>query len=119
MNEPAGTPAGEGSHASLEAALAGYEQSGPAVSCVNRRDLGSNRSAGEGAIIFEGRTRSRIWVNRPAGGCPSLEFNRTLITSAPSSQLCSGDIARVVDLGSSVEHGGCALGEFTPYRRRR
>ena len=119
MNEPAETYAREGGKTSLAAELAGYEQSGPAVSCVNRRYLGSNRSAGEGAIIFRGQTRNQIWVNRPPGGCPSLDFNRTLITNAPSSQLCRGDIAQVVDLGSQVTHGGCALGDFTPYRRRR
>ena len=119
MSDPTDMSSGESGYTNLAAALDGYEQSGPPVSCVNRRFLGSNRPAGEGAIIFEGATRGRLWVNRPRAGCPSLNFNRTLITNSPSSQLCSGDIAQVVDLGSQVQHGACALGEFTPYRRRR
>ena len=118
-SEPIDTHSGDAGQTSLAEALAGYEQSGPPVSCVNRRFLGSNRSAGEGAIVFRGQTRNQLWVNRPAGGCPSLDFNRTLVTKAPSTQLCRGDIAQVVDLGSQVTHGGCALGDFTPYRRRR
>lgn len=101
----------------LSAALAGYEQSGPPVSCVNQRDLRGNRSVGEGAIIFDGPSSTTLWVNRPAGGCPSLDFGRALVTHTTTSQLCSGDIATVADLTAHVNYGGCGLGEFTPYRR--
>ena len=119
MNDPAETRMAESDRASLAAALEGYEQAGPAVSCVNQRDLQGNRSAGEGAIVFQGRTNGMLWVNRPAGGCPSLNWGRTLVTRTPSTQLCRGDIANVVDLGSGGQYGGCGLGDFTPYRRVR
>jgi hypothetical protein len=104
------------SEAKLAAELHNYEQSGPPVSCVSQRDLGGNRSAGD-AIVFSGRTRSTLYVNRPAGGCPDLNFGRALIIRTTSTQLCRGDIATVFDPISRSEFGGCGLGDFTPYRR--
>ncbi|HEY0411814.1 MAG TPA: DUF6491 family protein [Allosphingosinicella sp.] len=103
--------------AQLSTALEGYEPAGPPVSCVNMRDLRGNRSAGETAIIFDG-IGDRIWVNRPAGGCPDLSFNRALQVKATSSQLCRGDIATVFEPASGVTYGGCGLDDFQPYRRR-
>ncbi len=102
--------------AKLSAELKGYEQSGPSVSCVSRRDLAGNRSAGESAIIFDGRGHTKF-INRPAGGCPDLGLGRALVTRTTGSQLCRGDIATVFDPVSGVEFGGCGLGDFTPYKR--
>ena len=89
---------------------------GEPVPCVNLRDLRGNRSAGEGAIIFEGPSRRTIYVNRPAGGCPDLSFGRALQTRAFSTRLCRGDIATVFDPVSGISYGSCGLGDFTPYR---
>ena len=104
-----------GDEAKLTAQLAGYEPDGPPVTCVNLRDLDGNRSAGE-AIVFDGRG-GRKWVNRPAGGCPSLEFGRALRTRTSTGRLCRGDIATVFDPVARTEYGGCGLGDFEPYRR--
>jgi len=103
--------------AKLAAQLSGYEPAGPPVSCVNQRDLGGNRSAGDGAIVFTGRVGGTRWVNRPAGGCPELSFGRALVTRTSSSQLCRGDIVTILEPVSGTEHGGCGLGDFEPYRR--
>ena len=102
--------------ASLASQLRGYEPAGPPVQCVNSRDLMGNRSAGETAIVFSGRG-GRLWVNRPAAGCPDLKSFRALRTRTPGTRLCRGDIATVFDPLSRVEYGGCGLGEFEPYRR--
>ena len=102
--------------AALVQELSGRVQSGPSVSCVSQRDLRSNRSVGEGAIIFDG-PGNLIYVNRPPAGCPDMRLGRTLITRTTSSRLCAGDIVTVADLVSGSEYGGCGLGEFTPYRR--
>ncbi|HEX8579241.1 MAG TPA: hypothetical protein VIA98_03450 [Allosphingosinicella sp.] len=102
----------------LAGELSNYRQSGQPVSCVNLRNVRGNHSAGEGAIVFEG-TGNRLWVNRPAGGCPDLRGDRTLITRTPSGQLCRGDIVRVTELTSGIDYGSCGLGDFTPYERRR
>jgi hypothetical protein len=103
--------------ARLSAQLADYEPDGPPVSCVNMRNLDGNRSF-DGAIVFDG-SGGRKWVNRPAGGCPSLEFGRALRTRTSSSQLCRGDIVSVFDPVSGSEYGGCGLADFEPYRRVR
>jgi hypothetical protein len=105
--------------AKLDSALAGYAQSGPAVSCVNERDLHGNKSAGENAIVFEGPTSATLWVNHPPGGCPELDLGRAMVIRTPSSRLCAGDIADVVDPVARISYGACGLGEFTPYRRVR
>ena len=120
----AGCAAGEPSaemradgEARLAVELRDYAQSGPDVSCVNLRQLGGNRSAGEGAVIFDG-TGGRLWVNRPANGCPVLGSGRALQVRTPTGQLCRGDIAIVFDPVTGMEYGGCGLGDFTPYKRR-
>jgi hypothetical protein len=102
--------------ARLAADLRGYEQAGPPVSCVNERDLGGNHSAGD-AIVFNGRTSSMLYVNRPIAGCPELGSDRALIVRTSTSRLCRGDIATVFDPVSRAQYGGCGLGDFTPYRR--
>jgi hypothetical protein len=104
------------SQAQLSTRLAGYEPDGPPVSCVNMRDLRGNKSAG-GAIVFEGTGRGRLWVNNPPGGCPDLGYGRALRTTTPTTQLCRGDIASVVDTVSGFQDGACGLGDFQPYRR--
>jgi hypothetical protein len=102
--------------AAISTALRDYEPAGPPVTCVQMRQLAGNKSAGD-AIIFEGTTRERLWVNRPAGGCPDLR-DHALVTRTSSDQLCRGDIATVLDPVSRVTYGGCGLGDFQPYRRR-
>ena len=103
--------------ARLAAELRGYEQTGPAESCVSLREIRGNHSVGERAIVFEGRG-DRVWVNRPRAGCPDLRHTRALRTETTTSQLCRGDIATIFDPTTGMEFGACGLGEFTPYRRR-
>ena len=96
-------------------ALAG-RTAGEPMSCVSLRDLGNNRSLGENAILFDG-PGDLVYLNRPSGGCRSLDFGRALTTRTTSGQLCRGDIAHVFDPATGIEYGGCALGDFVPYRR--
>ena len=102
----------------LAAAIAG-RTAAPAQNCVSTRDLGGNRSAGEGAIIFDGMSRNVIYVNRPPAGCPEIRSGDALRTRTTSTQLCAGDIAEVFDPVSGFSRGACGLGQFTPYRRLR
>ncbi len=90
---------------------------GPPISCVNRRLLRGNRSAGEGAIIFGDVGDRVLYVNNPPAGCPELNSGRALQTQSPSTQLCRGDIVSVFDPLTGFSHGSCGLGDFTPYRR--
>src|SRR3954471_19963619 len=77
MTEP--SEADRSAHeAALSHALAGYEPAGPPTDCVDMLQLGGNKSAGE-AIVFEGKTGGRLWVNHaPGGGCPDLNNGRAL-----------------------------------------
>jgi hypothetical protein len=99
----------------LDEALAG-RTAGPPVACVNQRLLRGNRTFGEGVILFEA-AGGILYVNRPAGGCPGLQFGRTLVMRSTIGQMCRGDIASVLDPVSGTEFGGCGLGDFVPYRR--
>lgn len=58
-----------------------------------------------------------VYVKRPTGGCPGLDFGRALSTRNTSSTLCRGDVVTVFDPISGTQYGGCSLGHFTPYRR--
>lgn len=106
------------SESRLSAELAGRE-AGPTVSCVRSQDLGDNRSVGEGALIFEGRTRNVLYVNRPPAGCPELRHGMALKTRTITNRLCRGDIVEVFDPLTGFSRGACGLGDFTPYRRLR
>ena len=103
----------------LAAALANYTQSGPPADCVSEHELGDHRSAGDSAIIFNGRTSYRLWVNRPSGGCSDLNRGLALVIRTPMDRLCRGDIAQVVDPVARIPYGSCVLGDFTPYQRVR
>lgn len=62
----------------------------------------------------DGRT---VYVNQPLGGCGRLgSGNYALVTRTFGSELCRGDIAQVVDTGSRMFAGSCAMGDFIPYR---
>lgn len=105
------------SEAKLAVELRDYQPSGVPVSCVPLRNLGGNRSAGEGAVVFG--TGSRVWVNRPPAGCPLIREGRAVTLRTTGSQICRGDIVGVVDTLSGIHYGSCGLGDFEPYTRRR
>lgn len=101
--------------AALEKAIAG-KVAGKPVSCISLRDIDRSQIIGENAIIYRIST-NRFYVNKPRGGCPNLRDGRALITRIPTDRLCSGDIARVVDVTLGFEGAACTLGDFTPYTK--
>jgi hypothetical protein len=103
--------------AALEKVLTG-KVSGKPVSCITLSQADRSQIIGENAIIYR-VSSNRLFVNKPRGGCSGLREGRTIITRTPTSQLCSGDIARVVDLPSGFEGASCILGEFTPYTKAK
>jgi hypothetical protein len=103
--------------AALEKAIAG-KVAGKPVSCISLRDIDRSQNIGENAIIYRIST-NRFYVNKPRGGCSGLRDGRALITRIPTDRLCSGDVARVVDLTLGFEGAACILGDFTPYTKAR
>ncbi len=99
--------------------LRGRVQSGAPLNCVPARTLRGNRSVGEGAIIFRTVGSDLVYVNRPPAGCPEIRPSRAITLSSPSTNICAGDIASVIDPVQRFTFGSCSLGQFTPYRRAR
>ena len=97
------------------AALAG-RTAGKPISCVRLRDVRSSEIVDETAIIYK-LSGKRWLVNFPDGGCASLRPGRVTVTSTPSTNLCRGDIARIIDPPTPIEYGSCGLGSFVPYTR--
>lgn len=108
-------PVGPSAEARLAAELEGLVPEEP-VSCVSLRQLGGNKSIGEGVILFEG-IGSTVYVNRPPAGCPVIRPGRALRVRTTTSNLCVGEIVSVWDPVSGTDFGSCGLGEFVPYRR--
>ena len=98
----------------LDKLLAGYTEQKP-VDCINQ--MPTNRSetiSGIGIVYTVGTTR---YVNRFSDACPQLTDDRILVTRTYGTQLCRGDIARIVQQQFPMEYGPCIFAQFTPYRR--
>lgn len=67
-------------------------------------------------LFHDGRT---VYVQNPRGGCSGLGSGaNTLVTRQfGTTQLCSGDINRVVDLQTGMSGGSCVFSQFVPYTR--
>jgi hypothetical protein len=105
-----------GAPPSAVAAAVRGRTAGPPVSCISRVGLRSTRAIA-GALVFEGRG-GVLYVNEGVAGCGALAFGRAIRTAGPTARLCRGDIVTAFEPVSGMEFGGCALGEFVPYRRR-
>nr|WP_314442255.1 hypothetical protein [uncultured Sphingomonas sp.] len=88
---------------------------GKAVSCLptyRRNDL---VVIDENTILFRDGS-NRVWRNDFKGPCNGLGRPGTaLLTRQFSSNLCSGEIAQVIDTSQGFTVGSCALGDFVPY----
>ncbi|MGL5838651.1 MAG: DUF6491 family protein [Sphingorhabdus sp.] len=59
-----------------------------------------------------------VYKNRLRSACPGLaRDNDIIVTERFSSQLCRGDLIRLVDRTSGIPGPVCSLGEFVPYRK--
>lgn len=89
---------------------------GRTLGCIPLGTIRSSEIVDREAIIYKQSAR-RWFVNMPPGGCPPLRRGRTLVTQTSSSQLCSGDIVRIVDPPTPIDLGACGLGGFVEYTR--
>ena len=101
--------------ASAIAAATQGRAAGDPVSCISTVGLRDTRTVA-GAIIFAG-PGGILYVNEGLGGCHALAHGRAIRTRTPSTRLCRGDIVTAFEPVSGMEFGGCALGDFVPYRR--
>lgn len=92
---------------------------GPSVSCLPPFRTNDMIVIDDDTILFR-EGRNRVWRNDPPGGCsPMGGPGYTLVFRSIGSQMCRGDIVRIVDLGSGIGAGSCSLGDFVPYVRQR
>jgi hypothetical protein len=100
--------------AQLTKMLAGKVAGAP-LNCLPSLRADNMTVIDDNTVLFrDGRTVYRNDFN--GLGCNRLGNGYTLVTRTTGSSLCSGDIAQVVDLASGMQIGGCAFGEFVPYR---
>jgi hypothetical protein len=95
--------------------LLGDKVAGAPVNCLPTRNNGMV-AVDDNTILFR-VGRNTFYRNDPPGGCPGIgRGTKALVTRTPSSALCSGDIATVVDVPGKTTVGHCTLGDFVPYR---
>lgn len=59
-----------------------------------------------------------IYVNNLRGSCPGLARDTDImVTQVYGSQLCDGDLVKLVDRTSGMPGPVCSLGQFTPYTK--
>ena len=100
--------------AQLQKMLAG-KVAGKPMTCLPSLRADNMTVIDDNTVLFrDGRT---VYRNDFGGlGCNRLSAGYTLVTKTTGSNLCSGDIGQVVDLANGMAIGGCAFGDFVPYR---
>ena len=97
------------------ARMLGGHATGPAIHCLNPRDIQGQTLVNESVIVFETRGR-KYYRNDIVPSCPAIKPDRAIVTrSFGSSNICEGDIFDVFDPVSRIGFGGCSFGAFTPY----
>ena len=101
-----------------EMALAGKVPQRP-ISCLPHYRANDMRTIDENTILF--RNGSTTYFAHMRGGCNGLGSGSYALVTRQfgTADLCSGDIAQVVDTVNGTSVGSCVWGEFTPYVRPR
>src|SRR3954453_7716838 len=86
------------------------------ISCLPHYRSGDMRTIDEDTILFRDGSR-RVYVAHMQGGCSGLDRGGYALVTHQygSSDLCRGDIGRVVDTLNGFTIGSCVFGDFTPY----
>jgi hypothetical protein len=102
----------------LADALAGRTPA-PAVDCIYNFPANQMQVIDDWTILFKERDGRTTYVQNPRGGCPGLGFpGYTLVTRQIGvNQMCSGDIANLVDLRTGTGGGSCVFSPFVPYTK--
>ena len=70
-----------------------------------------------GATLLYTVSRGLKYRSDTNGGCQNLSRGDILVTVSNGSSVCRGDLARTVDRVARFTTGGCAIGDFVPYRK--
>ncbi len=69
------------------------------------------------AIVY--RVSRRLSYVNAAKGCNSFDNDPIFVNEVRGSQLCRGDVIRLVSRSGGIPGPFCVLGDFTPYRTPR
>jgi hypothetical protein len=100
----------------LAEALAGRVP-GPPQRCIRNYRTTNMQVIDDYTLLFEeGRT---VYLQKPINGCFGLgNHSRTLVTRPfGTTDLCEGDINKLVDLTAGIQGGACVFGPFMPYTK--
>ena len=100
----------------LDKALAGRVPGKP-VNCIPNYRGSQMQVVDDRTILF--RDGRNVYLQTPKGGCQGLAGGYdTLVTRLyGSSQLCGGEINRMVHLNTGQGGGTCVFGDFVPYMK--
>ncbi|WP_440959480.1 hypothetical protein ACFELO_05050 [Oceanicaulis sp. LC35] len=90
----------------------GYELTGESRTCLSTRVIDDIDTSHENAWIVTMTNRDKF-LTRVSNGCSAATSPFTYISYQVSgSQLCRGEIVRVIDQGTHSAAGSCGIGEF-------
>ncbi|MFM9977749.1 MAG: hypothetical protein ACKVOP_06855 [Sphingomonadaceae bacterium] len=106
-------PEAAGPDPKLTEALAG-KVAGESRRCIPVREASSGEYFRE-AIVYR-QNRARLWISEMRG-CPlKYRSDYILVIDVRSSQVCTGDLVRLVERTGGFGAGACTFGAFTEYR---
>lgn len=85
-------------------------------SCISLDDARGAKVFNE-AIVY--RVSRRLSYVNASKGCHSFDSDPIFVNEVYSSQLCRGDVVRLLSRSGGIPGGFCVLGDFTPYRTPR
>lgn len=91
--------------------LAKYKPTGQIESCVLLRQI-DQMTFVEDSIIMVKMNSGKRYFNQTSNDCNGARGNRRIEYTVSTPTLCRNEIIRVVDNGSGMFMGSCALGDF-------
>ena len=90
----------------------GYELTGESRTCLSLRAIDDIDTSQENAWVVSMTNREK-YLTRVSNGCSAASSSFTYISYQVSgTQLCQGEIVRVIDQGTDSTVGSCGIGEF-------
>lgn len=99
----------------MDKQLAG-KVAGEPVNCLSMVDSRQPIRVSDDVLLYR-VSKNKVYRNDLAGGCPGFGRDDDIMVtrSFGGSQLCNGDIFKLVDRSSGMWRGSCSFGKFVPY----
>lgn len=96
----------------IGAAVAEYDTTGEAVTCLPIKQVRVSDAVADDAIIFT-LNNGDVYLNKLRGTCIGLARNDRFSYKTTQNQICRGDLLTVAN-PVGIEMGTCGLGNFEP-----